>query len=75
MTTKQKLLSLKIIKQAKYFLRQDCSRLHLRHPRNFKAKRKNSTKNKRRTVADFCHLQLVGAKQKITDYSMDAEVC
>ncbi len=38
-------------------------------------KRKTQQKNKRRTVADFCHLQLVGAKQKVFDYSMDAEVC
>ncbi len=75
MTTKQKLLSFSIIKQAKYFLCQDCSSLLLRHPRSFGAKRKTQQKNKRRTVADFCHLQLVGAKQKYFDYSMDAEVC
>lgn len=31
MTTKQKLLSFTIIKEAKYFLRQDCSSLLLRH--------------------------------------------
>ncbi len=75
MTTKQKLLSFSIIKQAKYFLCQDCSSLLFTPLFLKKTKRKTQQKNKRRTVADFCHLQLVGAKQKYFDYSMDAEVC
>ena len=46
MTTKQKLLSLKIIKQAKYFLRQDCSSLLLRHSGQKLTKRKAQQKTK-----------------------------